>query len=122
MPISVTKAIYCQSCRPTRRNYVQQGINSGCNVYKREEYVTHYRQSNSYSSSKICTGPLHGNYLEKFMQIRSLIHLSPPDNLRHDRGTQFVSQRLQSMAAESIITCRPVGTASITRYEYQRKI
>jgi len=43
------------------------------------------------------------------MQMWVLVYLGAPDNLRHDQGTQFVSPRLQQMAAEAGITCRPVG-------------
>ena len=44
-----------------------------------------------------------------FMQMWVLVYLGPPDNLRHDQGTQFVSPKLQAMAAEAGISCRPVG-------------
>ena len=44
-----------------------------------------------------------------FLQMWVLVYLGPPDNLRHDQGTQFVSPKLQAMAAEAGISCRPVG-------------
>ena len=44
-----------------------------------------------------------------FMQMWILIYLGPPDNLRHDQGTQFVSPKLHALAAEAVISCRPVG-------------
>eukprot|EP00171_Calliarthron_tuberculosum_P022726 IDg22726t1 len=47
-----------------------------------------------------------------FMQMWVLVYLGAPDNLRHDQGTQFVSSKLQAMAAEAGISCRPVGFES----------
>jgi len=47
-----------------------------------------------------------------FMEMWSLVYLGPPDNLRHDQGTQFVMGGFQEMAAEAGITCRPVGFES----------
>lgn len=36
-----------------------------------------------------------------------LVFLGAPENLRHDRGIQFVSPRFQAMEAEAGINCRP---------------
>ena len=46
------------------------------------------------------------------MEMWCLIYLGPPDNPRHDQGRQFVSPRLQFMAAEAGVACRPVGVES----------
>ncbi len=43
------------------------------------------------------------------MQTWILIYLGVPDKLRHDQGTQFVSPKLQAVAAEAGITSRPVA-------------
>ena len=39
-----------------------------------------------------------------FLQMWVLVYLGPPDNLRHDQGTQFVSPKLQAMTAEAGIS------------------
>ena len=46
------------------------------------------------------------------MEMWCLIYLEPPDNLRREQGTQFVSPKLPAMAAGAGITCRPVGFES----------
>ncbi len=43
-----------------------------------------------------------------YTEMWSLIYLGAPDNLRHDKGTEFIAPRLQAMAAEAGITCRPI--------------
>lgn len=44
-----------------------------------------------------------------FMEMWTLTYLGAPDNLKHDQVPQIISNKLQAMAAEAGITCRPVG-------------
>ncbi len=47
-----------------------------------------------------------------FMEMWVLIYLGAPDKLRHDQGVQFVTPRIQALAAEAGIACRPVDVES----------
>ena len=45
--------------------------------------------------------------LRTFMQMWILVYLGPPDSLQHDQGEPFVYSKLQELAVEVVISCRP---------------